>query len=434
MALTKVSTPGIKDEAITLAKLLLGDSNNDGKFLRANNGADPTFETVTGTTINNNADNRLITGSGTANTLNGEANLTFDGSNLGINGDLVGSNNTTLYSSNGGSGVRAGIALSGSDQALKFYTVSGGSERMRIDSSGNVGIGTTSPVRHMHLNGSDSNTVQLHITNSTTGTTGSDGVSFALGSDESLIINQRESNHIALKTADTERMRIDSSGNVGIGNNNPDQKLKIQDSNDVAIHILKTGSQDTLIKNTGQTEICAASGGASGQRIAFKIGANTGSLSDIAKFTDSGLCFGSATAAANALNDYEEGTWTPAPEFGGSLSGASYSIANCNYTKIGRSVHLKGNINFSNAGSSTGGFKITGLPFTDDFGGSYSHAVGSVIVFFGPNADGSMNCFTSGTQLRFRMHNEADGNNEPQHSDFDNDTKIMFAITYITNS
>ena len=46
MGLTKVSTPAIKDEAITLAKLLHGDSNNNGKFLRANNGADPTFETV----------------------------------------------------------------------------------------------------------------------------------------------------------------------------------------------------------------------------------------------------------------------------------------------------------------------------------------------------------------------------------------------------
>ena len=84
MALTKVSTPAIKDEAITLAKLLHGDSNSNGKFLRANNGADPSFETITGTTINNNADNRLITGSGTANTLNGESNLVFDGTNLGL--------------------------------------------------------------------------------------------------------------------------------------------------------------------------------------------------------------------------------------------------------------------------------------------------------------------------------------------------------------
>ena len=46
MALTKISTPGIKDEAITLAKLLHGDSNSNGKFLRANNGADPSFETI----------------------------------------------------------------------------------------------------------------------------------------------------------------------------------------------------------------------------------------------------------------------------------------------------------------------------------------------------------------------------------------------------
>lgn len=46
MALTKVSTPAIKDEAITLAKLLHGDSNSNGKFLRANNAADPTFETI----------------------------------------------------------------------------------------------------------------------------------------------------------------------------------------------------------------------------------------------------------------------------------------------------------------------------------------------------------------------------------------------------
>ena len=46
MSLTKVSTPAIKDEAITLAKLLHGDSNNNGKFLRANNGADPSYETI----------------------------------------------------------------------------------------------------------------------------------------------------------------------------------------------------------------------------------------------------------------------------------------------------------------------------------------------------------------------------------------------------
>ena len=41
-----VSTQKIQDEAITLAKLEHGTSSNNGKFLRANNGADPSFETI----------------------------------------------------------------------------------------------------------------------------------------------------------------------------------------------------------------------------------------------------------------------------------------------------------------------------------------------------------------------------------------------------
>ena len=59
-----------------------------GQVLTSNGSSSaPTWQTVSGggggsTTINNNADNRIITGSNTANTLNGESNLTFDGSNL----------------------------------------------------------------------------------------------------------------------------------------------------------------------------------------------------------------------------------------------------------------------------------------------------------------------------------------------------------------
>ena len=50
-----VDTNAIADQAVALSKLPHGDSNNNGKFLRANNGADPSFETVSipaGTTIN----------------------------------------------------------------------------------------------------------------------------------------------------------------------------------------------------------------------------------------------------------------------------------------------------------------------------------------------------------------------------------------------
>jgi len=62
---------------------------------------------ITQTTINNNADNRLITGSGTANTLEGEANLTFDGTNLDL-GDgkyvRLGASNDFQMWHNGGTG------------------------------------------------------------------------------------------------------------------------------------------------------------------------------------------------------------------------------------------------------------------------------------------------------------------------------------------
>ena len=79
-----VTTSKIADEAVTLAKLPHGTSSNDGKFLRANNGADPTFETVSGTTINNQGDNRVITGDANANTLNAESNVVIKSGNVGI--------------------------------------------------------------------------------------------------------------------------------------------------------------------------------------------------------------------------------------------------------------------------------------------------------------------------------------------------------------
>ena len=82
-----VVSADIADQAVTLDKLPHGTSSNNGKFLRANNGADPSFETVTQTTINNQANNRLITATGTTNTLNGEANLTFDGAQLFVQSD-----------------------------------------------------------------------------------------------------------------------------------------------------------------------------------------------------------------------------------------------------------------------------------------------------------------------------------------------------------
>jgi hypothetical protein len=67
------------------------------------------FATVSGTTINNNADNKVITGSGTANTLEAETNFTYNGTvvGMGTHGTSVASNSNTgtgLQIANGGYG------------------------------------------------------------------------------------------------------------------------------------------------------------------------------------------------------------------------------------------------------------------------------------------------------------------------------------------
>ncbi len=69
-----------------------------GQFLKTDGGGNLSFATVTGTTINNNADNRIITGSGSANTLEGETGLTYTSGTmaqasgdftLDVGGDIV---------------------------------------------------------------------------------------------------------------------------------------------------------------------------------------------------------------------------------------------------------------------------------------------------------------------------------------------------------
>lgn len=71
-----------------------------------------------------------------------------------------------------------------------------------------------------------------------------------------------------------------------------------------------------------------------------------------------------ASASANNLDDYEEGTWTMGVSFGNASVGITYSNNTGSYTKIGKQVTITGYVSMTNKGSSTGIAKITGLPFT----------------------------------------------------------------------
>lgn len=72
----------------------------------------------------------------------------------------------------------------------------------------------------------------------------------------------------------------------------------------------------------------------------------------------------SASADANTLDDYEEGTFTPALTGTVSSAGITYTNQNGSYVKVGKAVHFRINLLVSSMGTASGFISITGLPFT----------------------------------------------------------------------
>ena len=90
---------------------------------------------------------------------------------------------------------------------------------------GNVGIGTTSPARLLHVNSSGQ--TDIHLTSSGQGTSSTDGMTVFLDSSGSGGLWLREAQALRFATSSTERMRVTSAGNVGIGTTSPDQLLDV---------------------------------------------------------------------------------------------------------------------------------------------------------------------------------------------------------------
>ena len=308
--------------ADVVLKLPVADGSS-GQVLKTDGSGQLSFTSNAGTTINNNADNRVITGSGTANTLNGESNVIIDSS-----GRLLLGTTTEGHTS----GDDLTIATTGGATGITL--------RSDTDEGGRIFF--------------------------------SDGTS---GADEyrGVVGYSHDTNHMYFSTDATERLRIDSSGRVmigttstsGISSNGDDLIIgSIGDSTDRGITLATTTSGSIRWADAGDNAMGRIQYLNNSDVMTF----HTSNATRLRLDSD-GMKFGSDSAAANALDDYEEGTWTPvwdAPDQASTTFGLNHQYGY--YTKIGNIVHvtcyLQGFANSNEGGGSNDNLVIAGLPFT----------------------------------------------------------------------
>ena len=235
-----VSEPA--DNSVTSAKIV------DGTIVNADiNASAAIAKTKIETFVNNNGTTRLITGTNNVNELDAESNLTVNGSTITFAESTLTVSKGTLAT------VSAKETAGNKEIALRANTTGGvlrtiGSyplifeiaqaEKMRLDTSGNVGLGTSSPT----FSGFGSNTGGIEISDVGSG---ANALLVQTGSNEFFFANTSNANYIygadnaplIISTNGSERMRIDSSGYVGINDTSPRAELSVAAVSGNAPHI-----------------------------------------------------------------------------------------------------------------------------------------------------------------------------------------------------
>jgi hypothetical protein len=305
-------------------------------------------------------------------------------------------------------------------------------ERLRIDSSGNVSIasGILELAAQAKIIGSSDN---LKISADPDNVSGGSTIEFLVDG--------------------SEKMRIDSSGNVGIGTSSPSVKFEVNSGtvNEVALfESTDQGATVTIKDNTAKTELSH-----SGDNFSIQVDPdNTGAASSFIINMDGteklrmhpqylrlasgtgGIQFNGDTAAANALDDYEEGSWSPVyVPTSGSFATMTMDILNANYTKIGRLVTIVAQIRTDDVDvtGGSGNVLISGLPYTavSSSGGGGAISVGFTSDFVNaPTAGGFTN---NGTTIVLRVGTTAMAVANLTDGTSANENTLYFAASYFTS-
>lgn len=168
-------------------------------------------------------------------------------------------NDGTTGNSNSSQGFKIGIegstgkAIINQQENAAMNFLTNATQRMTILSSGEVGIGTSSPASLFQVHSGDE-----QLTNSTTGATSSDGFLLKLNSS-AVELKQQENDDMKFFTNNTQQAIIKAGGNVGINESSPTAKLQVKgtstSNNDLGFLITDSGGNNYLQAHNGGSVI-----------------------------------------------------------------------------------------------------------------------------------------------------------------------------------